>query len=201
MQGVFESLEGKVFGRLTVLPKSKWTGNKSYWLCRCECGVEKFIRTDGLKSNSSKSCGCTQYANRRRIPVEERFKKFVLQIPMTDCHYWIGSTHKGYGVFGKEFAYRVAYEIHNGSIPEGMEVLHNCDNPICVNPNHLRLGTHHDNMIDHSKRGSFKATPEIVSSIRKDASCGMTQMSISEKYGLSRPYVGRIISKYNRKYV
>ncbi len=78
----------------------------------------------------------------------------------TSCWIWIGYTDsKGYGkmlAFGQNFAHRVSWIIHNGSIPEGMCVLHDCpggDNPTCVNPNHLWLGTKGDNNRDRNLKG------------------------------------------------
>lgn len=77
---------------------------------------------------------------------------------------WEWSAHRGsntpgrnYGKFGVDgqncFAHRVAWVLTHGPIPEGMDVLHACDNPPCVNPAHLYLGTHSDNMRDRSARG------------------------------------------------
>jgi hypothetical protein len=74
------------------------------------------------------------------------------------CWRWPGSkSEKGYGRLktkGKIFLiHRLSYEFHNGPIPEGMCVLHTCDNPECANPNHLFLGTRGDNNRDRNKKG------------------------------------------------
>lgn len=88
----------------------------------------------------------------------DRFMEKVSPEPNTGCWLWSGSScDKGYGMFnlnGKTVrAHRLSYEIHNGKIAEGMHILHKCDNPCCVNPEHLSVGTNHDNVKDKlSKR-------------------------------------------------
>jgi HNH endonuclease len=94
---------------------------------------------------------------RRTTPVEERFERYVERGP--GCWRWTGSAHpKGYGQINRgdgrpERAHRVAYAKFRGLIPEGLQVLHHCDNPGCVNPDHLFLGTDGDNMHDKVRKG------------------------------------------------
>lgn len=75
-----------------------------------------------------------------------------------ECWIWRGAKRSnGYGVVGWQCkhrpAHRVAYRLTHGSEPNGLEVIHRCDNPSCVRPDHLRAGTHADNMMDVSRHG------------------------------------------------
>jgi len=74
----------------------------------------------------------------------------------TFCWLWMGCTDRaGYGVLSGRRAHRISWELHHGSIPPGKIVRHRCDNPSCVNPDHLLLGTHYDNAVDrHVSRGN-----------------------------------------------
>ena len=93
----------------------------------------------------------------------ETIQRFWNKVNKTDtCWLWTASRrNKGYGAFGytrdgvtvQDRAHRFSYRIHKGEIPDGMFVLHTCDTPACVNPDHLFLGSNDDNIRDMLKKG------------------------------------------------
>lgn len=105
----------------------------------------------------------TEVRKRKTTPPEIRFWKHVAPI-MDDrgCWEWVDSREPfGYGHFGvtpskSVRASRFSWEMHNGPIPVGMHVCHRCDNPPCVNPSHLFLGTQGDNIRDAWNKGRIK---------------------------------------------
>ncbi len=111
--------------------------------------------------------------------IEERFFDKVEISEHHRCWLWKGMTRNGYGLLyaGAKYlpAHRYAYELFVGPIPEGAIILHSCDVPRCVNPKHLRPGTHAENVADMRERGRLlcgmrnpgaKLTPEAVNMIR-----------------------------------
>ena len=101
------------------------------------------------------------------IPLPERFATKYAPVPEAGCWLWTGGTNEhGYGIIGLGSradgvakAHRVSWEIHNGKIPQGLVVMHKCDTPACVNPDHLALGTMRDNSRDMSIKGRAR-TPD-----------------------------------------
>lgn len=98
-----------------------------------------------------------------RIPIAQRFWAKVDKRAPDECWEWTGARFQsGYGSIlrggrgsGCARAHRVSYEMNVGPVPSGMHVLHRCDNPRCVNPGHLWLGTHADNMADRRAKGRY----------------------------------------------
>lgn len=144
----------------------------------------------------------------------QRFELFCQRSLLSECINWVGTktggSGKEYGVFwykGKNVsAHRFIWERFFGKIPEGLFVCHKCDNPGCVNINHLFLGTAKDNMQDKVNKGrayvgdrtgqsigiknnSVKLTEAQVLSIRKDS---RTHRSIAKDYGVTHTLVGYI---------
>lgn len=91
-------------------------------------------------------------------PIAERVRKYSSPANDRGCIEWLGSRDEnGYGRVHcggtPRLAHRVAWELENGPIPSGLCVLHGCDNPPCINPSHMFLGTQADNMRDMVKKG------------------------------------------------
>lgn len=123
------------------------------------------------------------------------------------CWVWTAYTDKGgYGKLRADKVYtaahRASWELENGSIPEGLCVCHRCDNPPCVNPAHLFLGTMADNMADKVAKGRqtrgfghgiARLTTDQVISLRSDrASSGMSYRKLGAKYGISAQHAHSI---------
>ena len=93
---------------------------------------------------------------------EQCLESFWSQVVKTDrCWNWTGNKHsKGYGQYkmpGLSYrVHRASWQLANGPIPTGKHVLHKCDNPSCVNPDHLFLGDHFDNMRDMTVKGRLR---------------------------------------------
>ena len=90
---------------------------------------------------------------------DKALKRFLVKINKQDSGCWIwtaGTTSDGYGQFslggGPKRAHRVSYEHYVGEIPDGMLILHECDTPLCVAPEHLRVGTYAENTADMYER-------------------------------------------------
>ena len=117
------------------------------------------------RSFCSVSCG-TSYSLE---PLHERYWKYANVQQNNMCWNWLGpKTTGGYGVLGyldKSLkAHRVGYELRYGLIGGGLYVCHTCDNPSCVNPNHLFLGTARDNARDASRKG--RLNPKSLLNLR-----------------------------------
>ena len=136
-----------------------------------------------------------------------------------ECWQWqAASTTRGYRIYtrgkpGKRrvYAHRYVYELLVGPIPDGMFCMHKCDNPSCVNPNHLTVGTCSDNLRDmvikgRSSRGErrwcAKLTAETVRQIRKRYAIGnVSFIALAAEYGVSTSAVQLAVGRKTWKHV
>lgn len=128
--------------------------------------------------------------------------------PNTGCWLWIGAEDdKGYGRVGipgtrrQTLAHRVLYEKHVGPIPRGMFLCHKCDMPLCVNPQHMFIGTVRENAQDMSKKGraphskntTRKMTPDLVRELRAQHAEGANNHELARRFPVSRTTVRLIV--------
>lgn len=193
-------------------------------LCHCGCGqitpLAKWnhSRTGVVKGKHLRY----MYGHERKLPpvnprtmksasdkewtLEEAWSQYIVRGGVDECWEWQGPMQGwGYGALsfqGQKFgAHRVAYELHNGPIPDGMQVCHTCDNPPCCNPSHLFLGSNDDNVRDRTLKGrsargervhNAKLTRKDVVKIRSLVQAGVSRQEIAKRYGITDGYVGRL---------
>lgn len=143
----------------------------------------------------------------------QMFLRFYEKIEFTDddndCWLWIASLDKfGYGHFGikrkNTLTHRISYAIAYGEFPDHLNVLHSCDNPRCVNPKHLFLGTQKDNSDDMREKGRAvnvkgeangraKLTRDQVNTIRERFANGESKKHLAREYKVSPKNIRSII--------
>ena len=136
--------------------------------------------------------------------LEDRFWAKVDKRGSDECWEWTGAKQNQYGQFRKPgsrkklYAHRVSFEIHKGQIPDGMCILHRCDTPLCVNPNHLFLGTQAENLQDMSnkdRRYTKLKAPEVLQ-IRELFNNGdFSKKILGHRFGVTEQNINRIVSR------
>lgn len=150
------------------------------------------------------------------MSAEETFRYFMPgKPPRTLCWEWAAKTGpNGYGILTQGnrgiAAHRFSYELHVGPIPDGMMVLHSCDNRRCVNPRHLRVGTHAENMDDRqvrlrtptgAKLPQTKLDEHKVREIRQLSRDGFSHAKIAARFDVSRRAIQAVLSRQSWKHV
>lgn len=192
---------------------SNWTTTSRVCV---RCGKHFEADPSNIRKGHGNYCSRPCARAPRKTP-EERFWSYVEK---TDsCWLWTGAKiSAGYGairVGGRKdgkivYAHIFSWELHNGPVPKGMEVCHNCptlDNPACIRPDHLFIGTHKQNMADASAKGRIKMpgfkgeqhpgaklTKIQVAQIRKRyAKGGILQRELAAEYGIEQTTISRIV--------
>jgi hypothetical protein len=163
--------------------------------------------------------------SRKRMSLESRFLTKVGAVLENGCHPWVGATRGGYGVIGEGgtskrmlYAHRVAWELANWPVPDGLCVCHRCDNPGCVNPKHLFLGIHRENMHDMLRKGRNRYK---IPALRQGESCSaakltendvrkirdahdnqhISQYRLAKQFGVGATCIGKIVRRESWKHV
>ena len=134
-----------------------------------------------------------------------------------DCWVWTaGTSPLGYGRIyvnpgGPQLAHRVSWQLAHGLIPEGLYVCHHCDNPPCVRPEHLYVGTDLDNVRDMMNRGrgfrargdqhgKTKLSEEQVQEIHRLRRSGLLQREIADRFGVHSAHISRVLNGKRREH-
>jgi hypothetical protein len=145
-------------------------------------------------------------------PIADRFWEKVQRAEGDGCWLWnAGKDSKGYGVFHRcsnlghrtiVAAHRMSWELVNGPVPEGLGVLHDCDTPACVRPDHLFLGTQLANIKDRDEKGRTakgernshaRLTKENVAQIRANFANGAKRKELAIEFGVCRSTINQIL--------
>lgn len=185
------------------MASSDSTSNIPLGYCQCGCGT---------KTRARKTRGTYDLYIKGHYSLASRFWSKVALSNDTDlCWEWQACKRgKGYGGFqiGDKcyFAHRIAWELTNGQILDGLLVCHKCDNRLCCNPNHLFLGTNLDNARDRDKKARrtapqgenhpmHKLTFHQVEEIRKRYAMGdITMEKLGADYGIRKAHVCEIVN-------
>jgi len=217
-------LENRRFGRLVALKRndtvSKTGKSISSWDCLCDCGNRKIILQYSLVSGNTKSCGCLSKEKAKEHcsklnfveDVEKYIRDRIIVNKENNCWEWTGSiSTKGYPQSGlsrySKVASRTSYMVFIGKIPKGILVCHKCDNPKCVNPDHLFLGTQQDNMNDMVEKGrslrgeKHPKTKLNESDVRRIRKSRYKPCILARKYKVSQSAIRHIQDRRTWKHV
>lgn len=200
-------------GSATTLParqRPTWmevkTMQPKHTLVCVQCGGSYYRSRASAFVYCSRACYVADYPTRAAV----RFWQFVEK--SDDCWLWTGHHQRqGYGTIRVNeryvMAHRFSYELHYGPIPDEMCVCHNCpggDNPGCVNPAHLWLGTYADNSADMARKGrsvvgsrspNTRLTEYAVKEIRRRHANGASAAALGREFGVGKSTAHRIVHR------
>ncbi|MBB4347997.1 HNH endonuclease signature motif containing protein [Aliirhizobium cellulosilyticum] len=203
------NLSGRRFGSWYVISETstrRGASKKPAWLCRCDCGRERFVSASALSAGESRSCGCKKAINRQASSLDRIFDNSIPE-PNSGCWIWLGPVQRAgkYGTISirkrKTGAHRLALMLATGRSGDGLMACHKCDVPACVNPQHLFWGTAKENQQDSISKGrarhfgdgaryvNAKLLESDIPIIRADK---RRTIDIARAYGVSRTTIKRI---------
>jgi len=203
---------GLRFGCLTAIePVGADKHRRIMWRCGCNCGGETTVASTRLRRGRVLSCGCLSAATPLALSAKDARRWQEAEIACrrgpAECWPWQGALSRdGYGSFSaggtKLIASRVAWVFAHGDPDPKLKVCHRCDNPRCVNPAHLFLGTSADNQRDCAEKGrsrltdhrgsrnpGAKLTAEDVLEIRRRRGAGELQATLAKAFGVAESTV------------
>lgn len=152
--------------------------------------------------------------NLRSLPIKERLMRGIKKNKISGCWEWQkGLFSNGYGQISINGhgvgVHRISYSEFIGEIPKELQVLHECDNPICINPDHLFLGTQQDNMTDMVGKGRSavatnkhaKLTKATVLFLRRQFKNGKSLQKFPEIYGVTLATIMNAVTGRTWKHV
>ena len=147
--------------------------------------------------------------------MKDQLERYIPE-PNSGCWLWMGSIRAdGYGTVSvttaterkQKLVHRESYKFYHGC-PGDLDVLHRCDTPCCINPDHLFSGTHQDNMDDMNRKGRGRPPPskgelnnrthlteKDVADIRRRYSCGETQTALGIEYKVYQQTISKIVHR------
>jgi HNH endonuclease len=186
-------------------------------ITQCEiCNLIFNVKPYRVRLGKVRFCSrkCQGLGRPQRTPeqIAADFWSKVIRSEGDGCWIWTGAmSGDGYGQLGvlgwRTGAHRFSYELTNGAIESGLRVLHRCDNPPCVRPNHLFVGTQADNVLDMVSKGrrsptvgarnpNAKLSDDQVMAIR--ASTGRTDADLGREFGVTGKQIGNIRHRNQR---
>lgn len=224
----------KIHSLTPIRPTERRCAGNLVYVCLCDCGAEVEAILPLLRAGRRRAChACTMAAAAKKAAAKAAGRataRFFSRVTISShCWIWDGSVDAdGYGVFwanGKNArAHRYSYELHKGPIGDSV-VMHSCDNPRCVRPEHLSLGTHADNVADRvakgrgalgdkngarrcpekvprgSLNGHARLTESDVAAMRDARAGGATYMALARRFRVCRSQVYNVCNRAQWRHV